>query len=276
MDGWVQGPCASPSTIDYNASICMIEAIGSKDSRKFAQSVLSVARDHVRVQHCSVFAFQRHRSPELISAASLTGTDIARDTASPYIRQFFRKDEIQDIIVRRAGAAPNSLIVTHHQSQDDISDPEYRLACYSGVNITARIANLIRVRHDVWISVNLYRDAYDGSFSSADIDTLRNLSPLFAHAAARHYALDVDGRASARNFVSDKLASLDVDLTVREREVILRILDGQTTKIIAKGLAISPSTVVTYRERAYEKLGIRSRTELFSSFLRRNGAAPHR
>lgn len=267
MEGWVLERGASPSMIDHHALICMIEAIGSQEAGQFARSVLSVAGADIRVQHCTVFAFQRYRNPELISAATCAGPNIARETASPYIHQFFRKDEIQDIIVRRSGIAPNGNIFVHRQSQDDISDSDYRSACYSDVNIKERIANLIRVRHDTWLSVNLYRDVADGPFFSGEIEAIRNLSSLFAHAAARHYLINGDGRRGARNFVTDELARRGQSLTVREREVALRILDGQTTKVIAEDLAISPSTVVTYRGRAYEKLGVHSRAELFAAFV---------
>jgi DNA-binding CsgD family transcriptional regulator len=58
---------------------------------------------------------------------------------------------------------------------------------------------------------------------------------------------------------------------VREREVLLRLLDGLTTERIAADLDIRPTTVVTYRTRAYEKIGVRSRRELFAHVLRRYG-----
>jgi DNA-binding CsgD family transcriptional regulator len=267
MEGWVHERGATPSMIDYHAATCMIEAIGSREPGRFAEAVLAVAGGYARVQHCAVFAFQKYRNPELISAATRVGHNIAKDTASPYIQEFFRKDEIQDIIVRRAGVAPNGNIFVHRQSQDDISDPHYRFVCYSGVNIKERIANLIRVRHNVWVSVNLYRDVSHGPFVSAEIEAIRNLSSLFAHAAARHYTIDHHGTLRARNFVTDELARHGHNLTAREREVAIRILDGQTTKVIAGSLAISPSTVVTYRERAYEKLGVRTRAELFAAFI---------
>jgi DNA-binding CsgD family transcriptional regulator len=269
MERWILERGASPSTIDHNASISMIDAIGSQDASAFAQSVLSVARNYVRVCHCTVFAFQTHRNPELVSAASLAGSSIAQDAASPYIRDFFRKDEIQNIILKRGRHPSNGNIFVHRQSIEDISDTDYRTACYGRLNITERIANLIRVRHDVWISVNLYRDVSDGRLIESDMEAIRNLSSLFAHSAARHYTIDADGRSHVRNTLADELSSQSHTLTDRERQVVLRILDGYTTKIIALELKISPSTVVTYRARAYEKLGVSCRAELFAAILRR-------
>ncbi len=53
-----------------------------------------------------------------------------------------------------------------------------------------------------------------------------------------------------------------VKLTGRELEVVTQIAEGNTYREIAEALGISEKTVATYRERASEKLGVRSRAEL--------------
>jgi DNA-binding NarL/FixJ family response regulator len=56
--------------------------------------------------------------------------------------------------------------------------------------------------------------------------------------------------------------SRSVRLTRREIDVVRQIAQGNTYREIAEALAISEKTVATYRERASEKLGVRSRAEL--------------
>lgn len=51
-------------------------------------------------------------------------------------------------------------------------------------------------------------------------------------------------------------------LTQRELDVVKQVAQGRTYKEIAKFLDIGEKTVATYRERAAEKLGIKSRAEL--------------
>jgi DNA-binding NarL/FixJ family response regulator len=51
-------------------------------------------------------------------------------------------------------------------------------------------------------------------------------------------------------------------LTGREHEVVKQIAHGATYREIAEMLGISEKTVATYRERASEKLGVRTRAEL--------------
>ncbi|WP_372602783.1 LuxR C-terminal-related transcriptional regulator [Actibacterium sp.] len=53
-------------------------------------------------------------------------------------------------------------------------------------------------------------------------------------------------------------------LSERESQVCLGILQGKKAEIIAHELGLQPTSVVTYRRRAYDKLGISSRASLFA------------
>lgn len=61
-----------------------------------------------------------------------------------------------------------------------------------------------------------------------------------------------------------------VKLTERELEVVRFIAQGCTYKEIAEQLTISEKTVATYRERAAEKLGVKTRAELVRWALEHN------
>ncbi|HLY87344.1 MAG TPA: LuxR C-terminal-related transcriptional regulator [Acetobacteraceae bacterium] len=60
-----------------------------------------------------------------------------------------------------------------------------------------------------------------------------------------------------------RLLALDRGLTGREIDVCARSLSGMTAEGIGLELEIKKSSVVTYRKRAYERLGISSQHELF-------------
>jgi DNA-binding NarL/FixJ family response regulator len=55
-------------------------------------------------------------------------------------------------------------------------------------------------------------------------------------------------------------------LTVREREVCARLLCGMTHDGVANDLQLSLPTVKTYRNRAFARLGIHFKNELFALF----------
>ncbi len=52
------------------------------------------------------------------------------------------------------------------------------------------------------------------------------------------------------------------ELSAREMQVAMMILDGQRTQEISDGLCLSPKTVSTYRQRIYEKLSVKNDVEL--------------
>jgi two-component system, NarL family, invasion response regulator UvrY len=52
------------------------------------------------------------------------------------------------------------------------------------------------------------------------------------------------------------------ELSSRELQVAMMILDGQRTQDISDTLSLSPKTVSTYRQRVYEKLGVQNDVDL--------------
>jgi two-component system, LuxR family, response regulator FixJ len=73
-------------------------------------------------------------------------------------------------------------------------------------------------------------------------------------------ALDIDARRSlsAADNIEQRLSTL----TDREREVLDRILSGQTSKEIARELGVSPRTVEAHRKNLLRKLEVASVKEL--------------
>lgn len=278
MQHWVIDSSQQGLQVNAGQAACLIAEIGSDDRTALASAMLSVARHFMPAHHCTVFTYEAERSPRLLSGAGLADHWHVFKAAQQYSRDFFNKDGLQRIIrdnpliiakvPKLFGAAR---MVVHRQSGSDVADSEYRQACYEGVDIVERMSVLARVSDRQWISTNIYRDRNDGAFKAEDVETFLGLAPLFASCAMRHYAADVDGETRYRGTVTDDIGELCPGLTTREREVLLRLLDGLTTERIAEDLHIRPTTVVTYRTRAYEKLGVRSRRELFATVLRRHG-----
>jgi len=60
-------------------------------------------------------------------------------------------------------------------------------------------------------------------------------------------------------------AKQEHDLTDRETEVLSLMLGGKSEKAIATRLKIAPGTVRTHVVHIYQKLGVRTRAELFAN-----------
>jgi DNA-binding CsgD family transcriptional regulator len=71
-------------------------------------------------------------------------------------------------------------------------------------------------------------------------------------------------------------ADLVVPLTPREREIVLLVADGRSTKEAAEQLYLSPRTVSNHLQNAYTKLGVSKRSELSAALGRLDlaGEAP--
>jgi PAS domain S-box-containing protein len=60
---------------------------------------------------------------------------------------------------------------------------------------------------------------------------------------------------------------LKLDLTAREREIAALLIEGLTSKLVGKRLAISPRTVDVYRARLMRKVGAVTTPELVNKLL---------
>jgi DNA-binding CsgD family transcriptional regulator len=133
---------------------------------------------------------------------------------------------------------------------------------------------------------NFYRMERSGRFSRREWRILPVVLPQIASAVALHVTRAGARRSAGAEAWNGPLASYVVQdlndpgrgpfrlLAAREREVCYRTLLGLTAEGIARDLSISASTVITYRRRAYEKLGITTQKELFGLFLQRGRERP--
>ncbi|MEE8717052.1 MAG: helix-turn-helix transcriptional regulator [Coriobacteriales bacterium] len=98
----------------------------------------------------------------------------------------------------------------------------------------------------------------DGSGGSARAA----VSPSFAADAG---AVPLESAPQVDRFsVQLEALSSRVRLTPREHEIVVQALHGYSRTSIAKKLSLSPETVKTYLNRAYEKAGVTSKQELIS------------
>lgn len=272
MEHWTVCADDRPVPVDVAGAARIVAAIGSPDRTMLAAAVLATLRPRIGVHHCSMMVFEGERSPRLMSGASLQHQWHVFNIASIYARDHFRHDGLQALIGRYPASFEDPPVLVHRQRRRDIGDTAYGADCWDSIGIADRIAVLVRVGRTQSLAVNLYRDRSAGDFADDEVVYVRSIAPLIANCAARHYALDVDGEGSVRGAVTDELDELCPGLTAREREVVQRILDGATTERIAEELHIRPTTVITYRARAYDKLGVATRRELFAAVMRRRGS----
>ena len=143
----------------------------------------------------------------------------------------------------------------------DIAPPAFRRRFFDDAGIVERIS-IIQRGADAWRVINVSRHASDGRCSDGEIGSLIGLACLVlpmlplnrrgAHAPRPPTVLELEER------FADRYASL----TTRERQVCARAVLGLSVEATARELGIGKTSVLTYRQRAYQRLGVTSPFEL--------------
>lgn len=126
---------------------------------------------------------------------------------------------------------------------------------------------------DVCYYVNYYRMDGEAPFSDNDREELLDVSDLISKLIARQFEHHEGGSCASSPLSEDVLGPIVRDLstssslTEREVQVCTLILMGCSSEAISLRLGIAVNSVLTYRRRAYERLGIVSQNELFARVL---------
>ena len=265
MQTWVVEGSTEQRLIDAAAVAGLVEAIGSPDSEALARCMLEAAWPQLGASLCTVFAHEDRRNPRLLSGAAQQGPWIAFRTGGLHARDFSSQDPVREVLERKPEAGPVGAVIVCRQRADTMPRDSLRSECMDALGLADRLTILVRTGPACWLAAHLYRQTH---YSPEQIEGFMGIARLLARCMARHYACDVDGLASLRGNLSEGVFELGSRLTEREREVLTRILDGVTVNRIAEDLKLRPTTVATYRMRAYEKLGVQSRQELFAAIMR--------
>jgi DNA-binding CsgD family transcriptional regulator len=242
----------------------LVDALGTGG---FSGALMDVAQQIAGADHCSVFRFGAD-GPHCLGAASRGAQPTARIAAEKYVRGHWRHDPLHGEYAARLGRRGAGLCRIH---PSDIINHQYRQDCFAKPRVVDKVA-LVRDLDGQRYCVTFYRSDASGRFDDRAVAVLDGAKELLLAAVAKHAALarpdpaDLAGRPTADE-VTDLVVQLHGGLTGREVAVLTRILIGMTSEGVALDLGIKVSSVVTYRKRAYAKLGISSQSELFARCL---------
>jgi len=243
---------------EREAAGALADLVGAIGSPTFPIRFLAAMRALVGVELCSVFRRDATQPVQLLFAESgIAMADFPIHASLEYARNYWRSDHQIARLSRAAGKWP----VVVRKRASDIADPAYRAACYDRAGVAERLS--IVSAGPPTLVANGYRMSDSNPFLPADIERLELYAGLLMAAVERHDSSTAcAGPMFDEAALVQSLIALRCGLSTREAEISAAMILGETQDEIARRRHLSRDTVVTYRRRAYGKLGIANRRDL--------------
>jgi len=165
----------------------------------------------------------------------------------------------------------NGKPVIVHMTIDGIEHEEMRERIYRPYLVREKVVISGRDERSA-VAISLLRTDRKGPFGSDALAALANASETIVALAMKHVTLTretADPRLALTCLLTIEacLAHTTPALSRREAEVCARVLYGMTSMGIALDIGVSEESAMTYRKRAYARLGIGSQRELLLWYL---------
>ena len=248
MRQWTPTPSRHPSAD-------VAELIDRLGQAEFGPSLLSTVERWLPVSSLSIYRIGGQEPPQRFMSCSLDIPDTTQSCWQAYLTGPYQHDRTFE---RDRPVSPAGPMLCHIRV-DEIP-AMHRALVYEPFNMAERVSVVDHSPGGVF-AINFYRHAHRQALSDRHLGTLDELAPTLLALTRKH--LQLTASASTAQDGSDHLRKLCPALTAREQEVCVRLLLGMTHDGIAEDLGIGLPTVKTYRNRAFKRLGIHFRSELF-------------
>lgn len=236
------------------------DAIAAICEPRFAVAMLEVVDRHViHVDHCAVIRLLRDSVAQVFTNATIAGDRDHATAALRYIDGYFRHDPNLRLV--RDAAKLQGKVLVRDLRATDITHRGYRADCYEATGIVHRVSLLTGTHGRGLVALNFHRVKASGLYSPRDIARIKSVALPLVTLARRHVELLANTAANA-DIWRLRLKVIRHDLTSRELEVAARMLAGESLREIAGSLGVAHSSAVTYRERAYGRLGVKNLKDL--------------
>lgn len=188
-----------------------------------------------------------------------------------------------DCILDHGASAGHAMSIWHRLAQDaldqhleECASKSLRVVIRPGVSVAEGIASIARCADSFIFTFSAERRIFavfavmeGGSFADEEKLRMARSADWLAACFVRDREKRVTDFRSGSDRVNRIVGSSPqfAALSGREKSVCVGILTGHTTEAISLHLNISKNSVLTFRRRLYQKLGVRSQNELFSSAL---------
>ena len=265
MQSW---PLSLPATPQRAVQASLAGVIGAVGGAGFANAALASVNGALNAASWSVYRVWRDRAPVLHLSSSHGVQDTTRECFQAYRDGLYRRDHTFDA-ARTASARGDSLMVRLRAC--DFPNRDHRDAIYRRHGVSERLSVVAPQDDESVLAVNLYHHDHQGAFADGELTNFEQLAPGLLATVRRHIEL-VEAAASTRPEPATLRSALQgrcPAMPARELDVCTRLLQGLSYDGIAADLKLSVATVKTYRRRAFERMGLHFKSELFAAFINR-------
>lgn len=252
MQHWPLPTPAAPA-----AHAALVGCVASLGAAAFAERALaSLHGAGLAPGSWSVYRVWSDRQPCMHLSASAGIPDSTRECFRAYAEGLYRADRSFD-------AVPAGTMGLLRMHADEVPNADHREAIYRRHRVLERVSLAARDGDGSLFAVNLYRHEHQGRFGDGEVAAIAAQAPLLLALVQRHVELLAPPPLP---LVRERLLARCPALTTRELDICERLLKGWTHDGIAADLGVSVATVKTYRARAFARLGLHFRSELFAAF----------
>ena len=269
MRSWPLPSALNPSSANgvAQASGLLAELVMQLGQAQFAQAALTAVRTVAPTASLSVYCIRNQR-PTLYMSAAHGIPDATRQCWGAYLSG----PQLQDQSWGLDGPAlPGQHLV--HVRASEVS-PLHRQRVYEAHDVAERFSIAKTAADGSVFAVNFYRHQHQRPLADGHLSDFSDLSLALLALVQKQIALSQPMDLPAPTTVQEselhwreRLQTHAPGLTARELDVCLRLLRGMTQEGIAADLGLSVATVKTYRNRAFARLEIQHRNQLFALML---------
>lgn len=175
-----------------------------------------------------------------------------------YRKWYLRQDPVFDAY--RAAPLCNDVAIQRVRPAH-IASPGFRRRVFEDAGIIERLSIIQRSEHN-WRVMNVARHVSDGLFSDTQVNALVGLACLVLPMLPLNRTRRAQSQPLTVAQLEVRFACRFENLSARERQVCARAATGMSVADTAQDLGIAPTSVLTYRQRAYQRLNVASPVEL--------------
>ena len=258
--------------VNYNLEK-LVKLTDSIAKESFENDIYELLTEAAEFAHFAVHIYDAARVKEhRLSLFGGTGNkhwaQLATRRADVYLKQQERAYDQNLEQIAKGLLEPKGIF---HYRPDTSTQPEIA-SVYHQNGILEKVYELRATLGRIY-QLNLYRAVKNGPFTHQEIHQLEQMLPLVMNIVIIHFHICGSDEWQKHNekhvisFLKEKEIAFFTPLTPQETAVCDLIIYGQTTDGIAAEMGISVSSVKTYRNRAYRKLKINSKSELFATII---------